>query len=218
MNKLFVKIIPVLFLSFFMLSIPRPVHADIVLPEYVNAKCNPNEILVDCDTGQRFYPSSTFQNLTAINTCKQYENNPKARFIAASKGSAKYCYREVSLAGISVYHLRNLVTLIITTIIFELAIFYLFGLRSKKVWLAIILVNILSVSLFYFANIFLLPASPITTLIGELFVVFFEFIILKIILTEFSFLRIFISTLIANITSATAGSLILMLVKSYLKA
>lgn len=218
MNKLLVRIIPVLFLSFFMLSISEPVHADIVLPEYVNAKCNPNEILVECDTGQRFYPSSTFQNLTAINTCKQYENNPRAKFIAGNKGFAKYCYSEVSFAGTSIYHLRNLATLIIATIFFELTIFYLFGFRSKKSWLAIILVNILSVSLFYFANIFLLPASPITTLIGELFVVFFEFIILKIILSEFSFFRIFISTLIANITSATAGSLILMLVKSYLKA
>lgn len=200
---------------------PKIVNADVIFPEYINAKCNADEVLVTCDNGRSMYPlnKSVLSQFLSVNQCKQYENDPSYKFLADSgKGMTEYCYKAATFTTVLPYHFKNISILVITTLVFELAVFYLFKFRSLKVILQIVLLNFITVSAVYMIMSYL-PPSTILTLIGlELGVIIFEFAVLRFLISGVSTTRILLVTFIANLLSSTVGSLVLMLSKGVFNA
>jgi hypothetical protein len=116
------------------------------------------------------------------------------------------------------FHIAKFVITLFVALLFELPIFWLFGLRKKKEFLVIALANVISVLLFYIFRVATTDYRPSSaTLVGELYlqifiaeliVVCFEAIFLKIILKKISFKKLILIVLIANIISGTFGSVL----------
>lgn len=215
------KILSLLFLvvtGFIFLISPKIVKADVIFPGYIEAKCNIDETLVTCENGRRMYPlnKSPLSQLLTVNQCKQFENNPSYRFLVDSgKSMTKYCYKAGTFTSVLPYHLKNILLLVITTLIFELAVFYFFNFRSLKVILQLVILNLITVSVVYMIMSYL-PPSNIVTLSGlELGVIIVEFIVLRFLINRVSTTRILVATILANLLSSTVGSLVLMLSKGF---
>ena len=197
-------------ISYFLLLFfifPKQIFADVPNPEYFTAKCNPDEVEVECSYSQTGFGAPM------KGECLKYENNPSYRFLSGTGstfgGSRKYCFKPISTIAIIAHHVKSFSPLFVITILFEVPVFFIFGLRTTKALFSVLLANFISVTLFYSATIVLPFGGILILLLMELGVIALESTIIKIRLKQVGWKRIVVSALIANIVSATAGNVAL---------
>ena len=207
MKKLLFSIaLTLLFIAFS----PSQVKADVPNPDYFTAKCNAGEIEVEC----RWSRSSIDSPIK--NGCASYENDPSYRSLtgigSTFGGSKRFCFKAVSVSDSISHHVATLLPLLSITLLIELPIFFVLGVRNRKALLAVLAANLISVPLLYLATI-LLPLTGFTTLIVmELIVIIFEAVFIKTILKEIGIRKLLMYSFIANAVSAILGSVLLNIV------
>lgn len=199
----------------FALTSQKLVFADVPNLDYFKAKCNPDEIETVC-TWSRINIDSPI-----IDKCVQYEKDLNYRFLSGTGstfgGTNKYCFKLVSIKALISHYLKSFLPLFITTALFELPIFFAFGLRSTKAMLVVSLINLLSVSLSYYVTTFLTLNTSLKVLLMEFVIIVFEATLIKLKFKRISTKRIIIASIIANITSALLGTIALYLIPLLIK-
>lgn len=182
--------------------IPSFVHADVMLPEYMNAKCNLGEKMVTCS----YYTNEPFGAKTQ-DGCKNYDSNPNYRYLTSSGhsfgGTVKYCYMGDKIPWWHALVFNNLLSALFLTLILELPIYYLYGYRKTKKLVIISIVNIISVGLFWLYELGI-GAGIIKVLFGEVVIILGEAGLLTYSLKG-RFPRLLTISFIANTVSALLG-------------
>lgn len=211
------KLLSLVFLSLiltpFYLTHLSPVSADIINPEWLDKKCDVDEIEVTCSyrTEMPFGPHTS-------DNCVGYKLNPSYRFLVAhgssNGGGEKYCFKAIGLLAQVQYLVYNYLLLLLLTLPLELAILWLLRfIKNRKILQAVIAANAVSVLLLVLAKMFLKLDLYIVLAIGEIIVFSIEVAIIRLIVKEFGFFRIFVSVLIANLVSAIFGTIALYLIQ-----
>ncbi len=195
------KTLSIIFLALLVLIfLPKETFADIINPDYLTARCDPGELKVHCSYSSR----------GPFDECAKYENNPNYRFLVGTGstfgGSKIFCFKAVSTSAFITYHAKAILPLLLITLCLETPLFLIFGFRSRKALLAILFANLISVPLFYTATVSLPFSGLIVLVIMELTVIVFEAILIKFMLKENRFKKIFIYSATANAVSAILGS------------
>lgn len=219
-----IRIIALFFLLLIVTAFAPPAYADIPLPEYVNAKCDIGEQMIECQNSPGLYAFGNPGNLdrnayinsllfSSINKCQKYDNNPSYRKLASdAHGVAKYCYKnsqnfsQTLLMYFFYYFLAVLIT-----VIFELPIYLKLGHKSKDNIKQILLINAITVVALNLSLRFFLPlyGGLIKILFLELIVIFIEGLYLNTRLRINSLVASLLISAWANIFSATIGYLAL---------
>lgn len=167
--------------------------------------------------------------------CKEYRDNPVYRYLTSGGhsfgGSEKYCYKPafstlptnptevlIDLYDIIQGVIPQMIPLLIINLIFELPIFYLLGFKKIIPLFIIFLANVFSTTLFLLMDIFLFHYLSLgifgNAIIGEVIVITTEILILRTVIKEPSFRYLIKAVLMANITSATVGTMTLFIAQS----
>lgn len=202
------KFLPYIFLVLFsLICFSKPVAADIPNPNYFTAKCNSDEIEIECSW------SRASLNSPINDSCNRYKKNPNYRFLEGTGstlgGSQKFCFKAISPSEFIGYHTKILLPPVLITLLLELPLFLIMISRNRKALFAVITANLISVSLFYLATVFFPFTGFPILLVLELIVIIFEAIFIKYLLKELRFRRILIYSFIANTISAIFGTVIL---------
>ena len=216
--KLPLRRISLIFLAIiaFFFSSSNSVFADVFNPRYFNSKCNSGEAEVECS-----YRSEKPYGPKIYNGCILYENNPNYRYLAGEGhsfgGSLKYCLKaELTITSIG-YHIRSISLQLVFTLLLELPLLLLMIREEprKKVLLTTISANLISIALFYLVTLFLPASGLLLLVVMELVVIIFETIFIKIFLKKVGFKKILIYSFVANLFSATVGSVLLKVVVAF---
>jgi len=185
-------------------------QADVMNPDYLIKKCPTNKIEKVCS-----FRSATPFGPETWSDCGQYRNNPLCTFLvghgSSFGGQSKYCcqvdFNNISFSSLFIYIIKNTFPLLLLTLLLELPIFWIFGFRNKRAVSFIILANLISVISFSVASFWL--GGFIFVVFSEVIIIIFEIAFLKLFLKEFIVKKIIFATLVANIISATVGTILL---------
>lgn len=187
--------------------------ADVTHPSFYTKSCEPSEIEVSC-----YYRTlNPFGEPYLYNTCKKYEDDPNYYYLSGSGssygGMMRFCFKATSTQALIQFHvqkrLSQIVPALIINLLLEIPIFLIILPRNKKSLLAILLANVISLTLFYTIMAILPFSSIFLLIIMEIFVVFFEALFIKN-FTKFSNIKTLLKhSLLANLLSATIGSILL---------
>lgn len=203
--------------SFFVAKVS---FADVVNPEYFTATCNPNEVEVTCSW------SRSNMYAPVVDECKVYENRPGYRYLVGEGhtfgGSTKYCFDSSKATGeqtVNFYPSRFLRTyplLLAITLLFEVPVFMLFGLKTKRDLLFVIFANLISTLFLYISTAVLAFGGIMGILLLEAGVIIIEFLILRVALKIVKTKRLVLSVIVVNLISGVIGTAVLALVSYYL--
>lgn len=182
------------------------VFADVVPPEYLFLRCPTDKIEVTCSELIEMLFISGMEN------CKNYKINPSCKILKSHNRTDTYCC-EPDFENLPRYYLikiQDFVFVLLITLLFELSVFWLFGLRKKRELFMIFLANFVSLLAFYISSFWFSGLNYI--LISELIIIIFEIIFFKKTLKEFGTRKIALATIVANFVSATIGTFLGLLI------
>ncbi len=168
--------------------------ADVVNPDYLKESCPIGTIEKRC-----YY--STYHDPYDFNGCRWSLENPTCFYLDGDgKGTNRYCCE----AGIrSTIFSGRLSFVLLLTLLMELTIFWIFGFRKRREIIVITIANIISVYAFFIASSAIYGINFV--IYGEILIIIFEILFLKIFLRDIEIKRISLIVLIANLISAILG-------------
>lgn len=194
--------------SALLIFLPSQVRADVPDPKFLSSKCEAGEQEIMCSTGQSLNPAAD----QLKNECEAYTNRVGYRQIYSDLRVQKYCYMPLSQTDRLLSYFKSASILILLTLLLEVPTYYIFGFKSKKNILQVVLINVLTVSGLFLVTTFSTYRGITPLLIMELLIVFIESVYLYMFNKKNTLEKILFASLIANSLSALLGGFILKLI------
>jgi hypothetical protein len=184
--------------------------ADLVNPDYYTRHCPLTKVEKECS-----YQKTADRKITS-GECKIYSENPQCELLVGEghsfSGKNKYCCQpdySNYFYSVILSEAKKLGLTLLLTLLLELAIFWIFGFRTKKVLFSFAAANVISVISFYLAGLWLyyLAGFPFV-IISEAVIIIFEAVFLAAILKGANLKKIMLATLTANLVSAVLGGIL----------